>query len=229
MDVRTRRRIDGLWSRRLGTPVPGIGRVSVGSSGAEASGVLVLRLGERTWVDAPVAALDPLVWYVRTAPEDALLSPRWWGELDGLDVRAVSGPAVHAWADAATPLPLGGGELLVPGSVAELPASWFADAAATFGVRRAERVVAASAVRRALGRPCEVTAWVAPAWRGRGLGRSVAATAVAWAVARSGLALCRSDADAPRALARSLGMAEYGVGLEATLGVSPRSPTAPPG
>jgi hypothetical protein len=45
MDVRTRRRIDGLWSRRLGTPVPGIGRVSVGSSGAEASGVLVLMRG----------------------------------------------------------------------------------------------------------------------------------------------------------------------------------------
>lgn len=221
MLLTTRRRIDGHWSRRFGAPVPGLVPVTVAPTGRSTDAVLVVLLGDHAYVDPPMHALDDVACVALSEPPGRLLDPATWA---GLAAGPVDGPADHFWADHDTPLPPGAGPL-DPAATGQLrgvvtDAEWLEagfdrPAHACFGVVQDGRVVAASVLTSLWGWPVDVGVLVAPAARGRGLGKAVAASAMAAGVARSGFAAFRAArAHGPaRGIAARLGLEAHGANL----------------
>ncbi|MDN5570864.1 MAG: GNAT family N-acetyltransferase [Propionibacteriaceae bacterium] len=221
MEDATRARITGHWTMRFGTPVPGLVPVTLASTGRYADAALVLLLGGQAWVDAPVVHLDAVSALVRGRTPDALGDPELWaGMADG----PVRGPADHYWADHTTDLPPGAGPV-EPGRLVELRAAVTAQEWAeagfdtaggdAFGIEEDGRLVAAAVVNPLWGWRADVGVLVAPGARGRGLGATVAAAALASGVAQSGFAVFRAALanDASQGLARRLGLERHGVNL----------------
>ncbi|HVX47260.1 MAG TPA: GNAT family N-acetyltransferase [Mycobacteriales bacterium] len=214
--------VDGYWRDALGWKSSTAG-VSVVPGLPDYQGIYVLAIEDRACVASPIE-VD-----VATARMRDVMNPEWWsGALDGR-VAAVLGPSVHHYLDDTRLLPLSRAvpverSALEPLRQAVPQNDWneggFADEDAEyFGFFEDSELIAASNLTWWRGALSDVGVLTRPGFRGRGVGRQVAAAAARQAISRSGVARYRAlETNYPsRAIAERLGFAAYGANLSVRL------------
>lgn len=222
MQAVSRQRILGRWGQYLGMPVPGPHPVSLACSGRFVDAIAVVELDGAAYLDAPLAALDRVAWWLASASVGEVLDPDWWAGQPG--VVEVLGPGLHFWADADTLLPASSAVEGTAADLAELKASVSAEEWEDAGLRSSSipyvcredgRIVGAATVSSLFHQWIDLAVLVVPDARRRGIGTQLLARAAAEAIRRSGLACYRASADdeAALALGESLGFTKLGSNL----------------
>lgn len=217
--------VDGYWRDALGwTARSG---VTVVPQLPGPQGIYVLAIGNRACVAAP-SDVD-----CHGAQLRQVMDPGWWDARLGERVERIVGPSVHHYLDDTRGLPITDVRPIPAAALEPLrescpPPEWYEggfgdETAEYFGAVRGGRLVAAANLTWWKGGLTDVGVLTHPRFRGRGLGKAVAATAARQAISRSGVARYRALETnyASRAIARRLGFVEYGGNLAIRL----REPT----
>lgn len=220
-------RADGYWAAVFRSDVtvlrqPGFNLTFVDDSEA---GIYVLSVGDAIRVRAPEALRQTVLEIVDELPlDEALDAARWRDALSGTGA-VVMGPAAHFLAHKNVGPP--SGTVAAPSwseverMVASIPREEVDESGVLepdihrIGLWQNGELVAVSTLSDWVGGQTDVGLLVAPDFRGRGLGRAVAAVALNEAIRCAGIARwrCREDNAASMALAADFELQPYGRNL----------------